>query len=105
MSLKLTFHRLPLCTGQYNHIDKQYNTGSSTQGLIEKAALSVANLFIPVSLNCNKQFWNLLGVLTGVCCGQSTSSTLACQNSYFLNHIRIRNRRMVFMELDYSTKI
>ena len=71
----------------------------------KKAALFVADVFIPVSLKCNEQFWNLLGLLPGVCHGQLKTAPLACKKQLFLNHMRIMNRRMVFMELDYPIKI
>jgi hypothetical protein len=81
--MKLASHRFLIRTGQYNHINKQYkNYSSSTQGLIKKAALSVADVFKPVTSKCNEQFWNLLGLPPGVCHGQLKSSPLACKNSY-----------------------
>jgi hypothetical protein len=72
--------------------------------LIKITALSVADVFIPVSLKCNEQFWNLLGLLPGVCYGQLKSAPLACKKQLFLNHMRIMNRRMVFMEMDYPSR-
>jgi len=52
--------------------------------LIKKAALSVADVLTPVSLKCNEQFWNLLGLLPGVYHGQLKSAPLACKKTAIL---------------------
>lgn len=54
--------------------------------MIKKAALSVADVLITVSLKCNEQFWNLLGLPPGVCHGQLNSSPVACKKAILKPH-------------------